>query len=105
MNTTILVQFVLMIALTLFSTVLARDVCFRAPVGAYPIEILTGSRESSAPYISGDTFRAFCDFIIDEKESSFYPAHVKDGDIIFVKTDFVDFFFTNIHPHIYQRYI
>ena len=30
--------------------------------------VLTSSRASSFPYISGDTFRAFCDFIIDETQ-------------------------------------
>jgi len=64
-------------------------------------------RSSSYPYISGDTFRAVCDFIIDETNIPFDPKYVNDGDTIFVKhqKEFLDFFFKNIHPLIKSKYI
>jgi len=70
-------------------------------------------RLTSYPYISGDTFRAFCDFIIDETNVSFDPLAVKDGDIIFLNPDPFDkrkygkigHFFNVIHPQIQSRYI
>lgn len=62
-------------------------------------------RISSYPYISGDTFRAFADHIIDETGVPFDLESVKQGDIIFVKTDYVPYFFSEIHPYIKDRYI
>lgn len=68
--------------------------------------ILTGEeRGSSAPYISGDSFRAYCDLIYDELDRSLHPSQVKEGDTIFIKTDFFDDFFQQVHPNISARYI
>lgn len=61
--------------------------------------------ESSEPYISGDTFRAHCDFIFDETRQSLNPYKVKNGNTIFVKTDFLPAFFSKIHPRIKEKYI
>lgn len=60
--------------------------------------------ESSYPYISGDTFRELADFIFDD-EASFNPNDVKNSSIIFVKGDFLEHFFTQMHPHISEQYI
>ncbi len=68
-------------------------------------QAMQGSRQSSYPYISGDTFRAISDFIIDEKYIPFDPERVTQGDIIFVNADHMDFFFTTVHPHIRMPYI
>jgi hypothetical protein len=62
-------------------------------------------RSSSAPYISGDTFRAYADFIIDETNIPFYPDRVRPGSTIFVKTDLLNLFFNTIHPLIASPYI
>ncbi len=66
---------------------------------------MTGLRSSSAPYISGDTFRAAADFIFDEKRMPLDTDAIKEGDAIFVKVDFVPFFFKEVHPYITNRYI
>lgn len=62
-------------------------------------------RLSSAPYISGDSFRAYCDHIFDETGCNFNPRNVKDGATIFVKGDYLGEFFKNMHPQIPNRYI
>ncbi len=61
-------------------------------------------RTSSAPYISGDSFRAIADHIFDETQ---WPSRyeVKQGDIIFVKTDYLDRFFSQVHSNIKNQYI
>ncbi len=63
------------------------------------------NRASSAPYVSGDTFRAYADFVIDETNLPFSPDKVAPGSTIFLKTDYLDHFFREIHPHIPSRYI
>ena len=62
-------------------------------------------RKSSYPFISGDTFRSICDHIIDETKIPFSPDKVKDGDIIFVNTHALEYFFCVCHPLIKSRYI
>lgn len=62
-------------------------------------------RASSAPYISGDTFRFNADHIYDELTKSMKPYRVKAGDTVFVKTDFLNEFFRKIHPAIQEKYI
>jgi hypothetical protein len=56
-------------------------------------------------YISGDSFRAYCDFTYDEVDSSLNPLEVKEGNVIFVKTDYLSNFFKKIHPKITCKYI
>lgn len=41
-------------------------------------------RPSSEPYLSGDTFRKYCDIVFDEEYKNFDPTKVNDGDIIFI---------------------
>ena len=66
-------------------------------------------RTTSEPFISGDTFRPFCTWVIDEMYESFDPAKVKTGDIIFVSPDFpvhnLSRFFSEYHPQIKCKYI
>ncbi|MEX0940417.1 MAG: hypothetical protein WDZ41_03585 [Candidatus Babeliales bacterium] len=62
-------------------------------------------RDSSFPYISGDSFRALANHIFDETNKSLNPKDIKYKDIIFVKTDYLNLFFTKIHPNIQQKYI
>src|SRR5579859_5046945 len=61
-------------------------------------------RSSSYPFISGDTFRAFCDHVFDETTFNFNKK-INDGDTIFVQTGMLDAFFGYIHPHIQNKYI
>jgi hypothetical protein len=68
-------------------------------IGAQPTSHL-----SSYPYITGDTFRAFCDHVLD-KETTFDPATVKRGDLIFIHADLWAMFFKDYHPHIVTEYI
>jgi hypothetical protein len=69
--------------------------------------LYSAERGSSSPFISGDTFRAFADHIFDETKISFKPRDVKEGDVIFIKTDynFLESFFYRYHPHIRHKYI
>jgi hypothetical protein len=62
-------------------------------------------RVSSEPYISGDTFRDYADFIVDETNIPFSPEWVQPGDVIFVKTDYLSSFFETLHPQIAFPYI
>ncbi len=62
-------------------------------------------RISGYPFISGDTFRAIANHIVDETNQPFDPQKVKPYDIIFLKTDLVPHFFTNLHPLIPSKYI
>lgn len=67
--------------------------------------LLLIARPSSYPYISGDTFRAYCDYIFDETGNTVVPEQVRHGNTIFLKTDFLSEFFSNIHPKIANPYI
>lgn len=63
------------------------------------------ARSSSAPYISGDGFRAIADFIFDETQKDFNPKKVQQGDVIFVKTDDLGEFFKTKHERIRYPYV
>ncbi len=62
-------------------------------------------RGSSYPFISGDTFRAIANHILDETNLSLDPNTVKPYDIIFLKTDYAPSFFEIMHPKITNPYI
>lgn len=63
------------------------------------------NRLPSAPFITGDTFRFFADHAYDELDISLDPAQIQKGDAVFVKTDYLEAFFTKIHPSIMQPYV
>ena len=67
--------------------------------------LIAKERGSSAPFISGDSFRLMCDFTFDELGKKLDPLHVQAGDKIFVKTDYVGEFFEKIHPKIVSKYL
>lgn len=96
--------------------------CWRGQIVLYPVLILSAvlfflmpqtafSRETqdSLPYISGDGFRNFADFVYDLKADSdssrFILAHAKSGDVIFVQADRLGSFFSKVHRHIQVSYI
>jgi hypothetical protein len=80
---------------------------FVVPTGLIPRhnEEVVASRLSSFPYLSGDTFRAACDFCIDERQIPFDPEMINDGDTIFLSGYALYFFFLVIHPKIKKHYI
>jgi len=70
--------------------------------------IMHADRATSEPYISGDTFRKYAQFIIDETNMSFDPTLVKKGDIVFVAIGDLtnaEKFFNEYHSKINNKYI
>jgi len=55
-------------------------------------------RGSSAPYISGDTFRSIAKIIYDEEHQHLNIHTIKAGDIVFVKTDYLPKFIIELFP-------
>ncbi len=70
------------------------------------VQLYSANRGSSAPLISGDTFRDHSQHVFDE-EYKFRPENVKPNDIIFVKTDekYLGLFLSKYHPEIRSPYI
>lgn len=60
--------------------------------------------KTNFPYIAGDTFRAFCNHVLDHSQA-FNPTKVMIGDVIFVQVDLLDHFFKMFHPYIMHPYI
>lgn len=81
-----------------------KTAVLKAPLLIYRNQF-SSFHSSTAPYISGNAFRAHADFIIDEVHLPFSPSKVKEGDIIFVKTDYLSRFFYHLHPLIPAPYI
>jgi hypothetical protein len=72
----------------------------------HPPEPLENSKRlSSFPYISGDSFRLLASFFVDELQIPIDPLDIKDGDIIFVKSQLINYFFNTLHPKIDAQYI
>ena len=69
-------------------------------------QVLFKLRLASHPYITGDGFRKIAQHVFDEttKKDSFDPLSVKQGDIVFVKSDMLDVFFTTHHRSIVEPY-
>jgi hypothetical protein len=65
---------------------------------------LSGTRSSSSPYISGDSFRALADHALDDA-SHIDPKTVADGDVLFVGTHELDRFRLEILPRIHTRFL
>jgi len=63
------------------------------------------AHSSSYPFIAGNTFREIADHVLEDPKIPFAVDQVHDGDIIFLKTDYVPYFFQKIHPYITARYI
>ncbi|CAF3777917.1 unnamed protein product [Adineta steineri] len=64
----------------------------------------TSDRNSSYPFISGDTFRAFSDYIYDETRNDNLST-VKYGEIVFVKTDLLPSFFNSSFNSIREPFV
>ena len=61
-------------------------------------------RPPSYPFISGDTFRKYSNFVFDETKS-FNPKSVKQDDVVFLKSNLKEIYFSTIHPKIENKYI
>jgi hypothetical protein len=62
-------------------------------------------RQPSDPFVSGDGFRAYADYVYDEEETSLDPLAVTPRSTIFVKIDKMESFFKEIHPQLLMPYI
>ena len=60
-------------------------------------------RPTSYPYISGDGFRAMADHIYDETYKC-KAFEIKDGSVVFLKTDMIKEWFEQVHPKITAKY-
>lgn len=49
-------------------------------------------RISNFPYISAYTFRNLAQFFVDEIRLPLNPLDIKDGDIIYLRTDLMEYF-------------
>ncbi len=76
---------------------------FNRAIHRFLLRWLKQPRPGSTPYLSGDTFRQLADHIYDET-GGFQPESVMAGEIIFVKTDLLEKYFTDIHPLIQFPY-
>jgi len=62
-------------------------------------------RRTNFPYISGETFRAMADFVVDETHLPFDIEKVENGSIIFITYPYLSFFIEEILPHIRKHFI
>lgn len=51
-------------------------------------------------FITGHAFKRIADYVIDSNSCNFNPQTVPEKSIIFVKTDFVPFFFQQVFPRL-----
>ncbi len=89
----------------LFDKIITKCLLFLGMLGFAQICGEGHFRATSAPYISGDTFRSFADHIFDETTQTFNPYAVKYGDVVFVRGDLVDEFFKKYHFDISESYV
>lgn len=66
---------------------------------------ISGKRAPFPPFVSGDGFRAACDYVFDETDQSLNPKEVAPNSTIFVKGDYLSEFFYRIHPQLCHPYI
>lgn len=66
--------------------------------------LLKTQRVSSYPFITSDGLRCLAQHIYDES-MDFNPKNVSKGDIIFVRTNFLKYFFDKVNPKIINPYI
>ncbi len=74
------------------------------PLVAFAV-LQPAGRPSKTPFVSGDAFRAYSDHCYDEVDRSLDPKAVQKGDTVFVKPDFFEDFFKEVHPQIEHPYI
>lgn len=62
-------------------------------------------RVSHYPVITGDSFRALANHVLDETSPTFETNEIQDGDIVFVGMPYISYFVREISPHITSSYI
>ncbi|MFZ4100134.1 MAG: hypothetical protein ACOYKZ_07420, partial [Chlamydiia bacterium] len=67
--------------------------------------IVATSLQAGHLYVCGDLFRDLAQWRCDEREWFLDPPAMQYGDIVFVKSDYLQRFFDEVHPHIDQPYI
>ncbi|MBI5078293.1 MAG: hypothetical protein HZB11_02955 [Candidatus Yonathbacteria bacterium] len=72
--------------------------------GRILIKYSSNPRPSSYPYVTGDGFRNFADYVYDDLKT-FNPADIKERNIVFVGDSKIKKFLTEIHPEIKHPYI
>jgi hypothetical protein len=70
----------------------------------YQTILLSSIYPPSFPYITGDTFRALADYVLDIA-ADFDPKTVSKNSTIFVEYSFLQDFFSSYHPHIKAKYV
>ncbi len=63
------------------------------------------AKEQKEYYLTSNVFKSFAEFCYDAKEGPFNPKSVGKGQCIFVKTDYIEDFFSKIHPFIKYPYV
>lgn len=95
--------------LTLCVTVLFFSIFFPDELKFPEVWIGTHARDSDPlidhPYINPGSFRVYSDHRIDPTNSSFDSSIVKEGDVVYVYTFYLEFFFSAVHPKIKFPYI
>lgn len=51
-------------------------------------------------FISGNAFKNIADYVIDENKHNFKPQTLPPKSIIFIKTDFLGYFFNSVFPYV-----
>jgi hypothetical protein len=69
----------------------------------YYRQVISG-RNSSYPYISGDTFRGFSDYVLDETRQDNLSS-IKYGDVVFVKADMLSLLFNPLFTSIRNPFV
>lgn len=64
-------------------------------------------RQSSFPFITGDTFREIADCVLDDSDCPFDPSVCANfpGAVVFLKIDFEDTFFREYHARMPHPYV
>lgn len=68
-------------------------------------EAKTKNRAPYPPFITGDGFRSYCDFILDEEYPMMDVSNLPERSTLFVATHFLEVFFKLYHPLIKVKYI
>jgi hypothetical protein len=63
------------------------------------------TRPPSYPYISGDGFRSLANHVYDETNHHISAWRVRQGDVVFVCTDYARTFFDEVDPEIRANYV
>lgn len=69
------------------------------------INRLIGRRPSSSPYLSGDSFRAFADFVFEQNHTGRGNTHSKPGGVWFCESHLYERFYEEVIPNLKERVV